>query len=130
LNLVLIGSAFALVVEALRIPSLPFAVGLYLPVSTMTPIFLGGMVRWLVDRRHRNAASNPDKDRGVLLSSGLIGGEGLIGVGIAAWTYFAGRPGGVGDEWLGPFSGWVALALFGGLAWVLARRGDSRGATT
>ncbi|MEW5873869.1 MAG: oligopeptide transporter, OPT family [Candidatus Zixiibacteriota bacterium] len=125
-TLVLVGAAFALVVEALRIPSLPFAVGLYLPVSTMTPIFAGGMVRWLVDRRYRHAASNPDKDRGVLLSSGLIGGEGLIGVGIAAWTYFAGKPAGVGDEWLGPFSGLAALALFGGLAWVLARRGTSQ----
>lgn len=121
-TLVIVGAGFALVAEALRIPSLPLAVGLYLPVTTMTPIFVGGMVRWMVEKRHRGASSNPDKERGVLLSSGLIGGEGLIGVGLAAWTYFADKSSGIGDAWLGGLSGWLALVLFGGLAWVLGRR--------
>jgi len=117
--LVFIGAGFALFAAILKVPALPFAVGLYLPVTTMTPIFLGGLVRWLVDRRQGNKGENPDVDRGILLASGLIAGEGLIGVGLAAWTYFVGRPTGIGDAWLGPFSGWVALLLFGFLAWTL-----------
>ncbi|MBD3298665.1 MAG: oligopeptide transporter, OPT family [candidate division Zixibacteria bacterium] len=121
-TLVGIGAAFALVVEAFKIPSLPFAVGLYLPVSTMTPIFAGGLVRWLVDKRLPKGATNPDRDRGVLYASGFIGGEGLIGVGLAAWTYFVAKPGGIGDAWAGPFSSVISLLLFVGLAWVLWRR--------
>ncbi len=121
-TLVGVGAAFALVAEAFKIPSLPFAVGLYLPVSTMTPIFAGGLVRWLVDKRYPKGTTNPDRDRGVLYASGFIGGEGLIGVGLAAWTYFVAKPGGIGDAWAGPFSSVISLLLFVGLAWVLWRR--------
>lgn len=124
-GLVFIGAGFAALAAIFRIPALPFAVGLYLPVTTMTPIFVGGVVRWLAERRRKGASDNPDVDRGVLLASGLIAGEGLIGVGLAAWTYFVGRPVGIGDAWLGPFSVWMALALFGFLAWTLWRPGKS-----
>lgn len=120
-TLVFIGAGFALLAAVLRIPALPFAVGLYLPVTTMTPIFFGGVVRWLVDRRWAKQEENPDRDRGILLASGFIAGEGLIGVGLAGWTYFVGAPSGLGDAWLGPFSGWMALALFGFLGWTLWR---------
>jgi putative OPT family oligopeptide transporter len=121
-TLVGIGAAIALAAEAVQIPSLPFAVGLYLPVSTMTPIFAGGLVRHMLNKRYAGKADNPDRDRGVLLSSGLIGGEGLIGVGLAAWTYFVAKPEGVGDAWLGGFSPWLSLLLFVGLGWILWRR--------
>lgn len=121
-TLVGIGALFALVAEAVKIPSLPFAVGLYLPVSTMTPIFAGGLIRAAVDKRYKDKSENPDRDRGVLLSSGFIGGEGLIGVGLAAWTYFVAKPEGIGDAWAGGFSGWISLLLFAGLGWVLWRR--------
>ncbi len=117
-----IGAAFSLVAEKFTVPSLPFAVGLYLPVSIMTPIFTGGLVRGLVDERYHGADENHDKDKGVLLASGFIGVEGLIGVGLAAWTYFVAKPGGIGDAWLGPFSPRVSLLLFAGLAWVLGCR--------
>jgi putative OPT family oligopeptide transporter len=121
-TLVGIGAAFSLVAEAIKIPSLPLAVGLYLPVSTMTPIFAGGLIRSMVNRRYERKSENPDRDRGVLLSSGFIGGEGLIGVGLAAWTYFVAKPEGIGDAWAGGFSGWVSLLLFVGLGWVLWKR--------
>ncbi|GAB4327024.1 MAG: oligopeptide transporter, OPT family [Candidatus Zixiibacteriota bacterium] len=121
-TLVGVGAAFALVAEAFKIPSLPLAVGLYLPVTTMTPIFAGGLVRWLVDKRYRKQDANPERDRGVLYASGFIGGEGLIGVGLAAWTYFAAKPEGIGDAWAGPFSSVISLLLFAGLAWILWRR--------
>ena len=90
--------------ELARIPSLPFAVGVYLPVSTMTPLFLGGLLRGLFER----TAATPDvaanyRERGILLSSGFVGGEGLLGVGIAAVAFISGsKPAGIGTGWLGP----------------------------
>ncbi|HWO57049.1 MAG TPA: oligopeptide transporter, OPT family [bacterium] len=122
-TLVFIGAGFALLAALLRIPALPFAVGLYLPLTTMTPIFAGGLVRWLVDRRGRANGDSGDRDRGVLLGSGFIAGVGLVRVGLAAWIYFVGLPEGIGEEWAGSFSGWLALALFGFLAWTLWRPG-------
>lgn len=84
-GLVALGAGIAVAAELGRIPSLPFAVGVYLPVSTMVPVFLGGLLRWGIERR---AGSDEDKasrkERGILLGSGLVGGEGLMGVLIAA----------------------------------------------
>ncbi|MBN2446396.1 MAG: oligopeptide transporter, OPT family, partial [Phycisphaerae bacterium] len=77
--LIFIGMACALVVEFLGIPSLPFAVGLYLPLSLSTPIMVGGLVRWLVTISRRKATSEAH-DPGILASSGLVAGHGLMGV--------------------------------------------------
>ncbi|HKJ17198.1 MAG TPA: oligopeptide transporter, OPT family [Xanthomonadales bacterium] len=113
-GLVGIGVGIAIIAELLRIPSLPFAVGVYLPVSTMTPIFLGGMLKLWLEKRAANKEEAEDRrDKGVLLSSGFVGGEGLLGVGIAAAAFIQGtRPAGFGIDWLGPL--WVAnLVSFG-----------------
>jgi len=118
--LVFIGAAFALVVEMLGIPSLPFAVGMYLPVSTMTPIFAGGLLRRFIERRYRGDAHLARRrEGGILFSSGLIAGEGLLGVGIAAYTYFVHKPEGLGDAWLGGFSSPFSLLVFFGLAYLI-----------
>ena len=103
-GLVGIGVGITLVCEAFKIPSLPFAVGVYLPVSTMTPIFLGGMLRHFMEKRAANQQELEDRrERGVLLSSGFVGGEGLLGVGIAAVAFVLNRkPEGIGTGWLGP----------------------------
>jgi uncharacterized oligopeptide transporter (OPT) family protein len=103
-GLVAVGVGIAMVAEVLRIPSLPFAVGVYLPVSTMTPIFLGGMLRLWLERRSKNEEEMvARRDRGVLLGSGFVGGEGLLGVAIAGVAFFQGqRPAGIGTDWLGP----------------------------
>ena len=106
-----IGVGIALLCEVVRIPSLPFAVGVYLPVSTMTPLFLGGLLRGWFERR----AESPEdaahyRERGVLLSSGFVGGEGLLGVGIAAVAFVQNKkPAGIGIEWLGPH--WLAQSV-------------------
>jgi len=63
------------------LPGLAFAVGIYLPLGTLTPIFVGGIVRRIVDARRVGAA--PESDPGVLSASGMIAGEGLAGVAIA-----------------------------------------------
>src|SRR5438270_9115562 len=96
----------AVVLEMSGVPSLAFAVGVYLPLSSSSPIFLGGMVRWLVDltirRRHRHAqlseeqlVAEGDKSPGVLLSSGYIAGGAIAGIAIAFAAGLA-DPGGHG----------------------------------
>ena len=103
-GLVAIGAGIAIVAELFRIPSLPFAVGVYLPVSTMTPIFFGGMLKLWLEKSARDEPQAIDRrDKGVLLGSGFVGGEGLLGVGIAGVAFIQGaRPAGFGTEWLGP----------------------------
>jgi putative OPT family oligopeptide transporter len=88
-NLVLIGVMIAIVLEMAGIPSLAFAVGVYLPLSASTPIFIGGMVRWLVDKKMgakrpdltpEELAAESDKSPGVLMASGYIAGAALAGI--------------------------------------------------
>ena len=75
------GAAFALSAMLAGLPGLAFAVGIYLPLATLTPIFVGGVVRRIVEARREGAA--PETDAGVLAASGMIAGEGLAGVAIA-----------------------------------------------
>jgi putative OPT family oligopeptide transporter len=118
-NLVLIGASFAIVAELLSVPSLPFAVGIYLPLSTMTPVFLGGVIKHFVDKRKMRKMENiaeKQTDTGVLLSSGLIAGEGIMGVliaGYAVWT--ASRPGGLSFGLTGTSGDWLSFIVFCGL---------------
>jgi len=79
----LVGTGAALSISAILmgLPGLAFAVGIYLPVATLTPIFVGGIVRHVVEARRRGPG--PESDAGVLASSGMIAGEGLAGVAIA-----------------------------------------------
>jgi putative OPT family oligopeptide transporter len=110
-GLVAIGAGIAIAAELLKIPSLPFAVGVYLPVSTMTPIFFGGMLKlWLEQSSKDENQAIGRRDRGVLLGSGFVGGEGLLGVAIAGVAFFQGtRPEGFGTGWLGPE--WMVSAV-------------------
>jgi len=84
-GLVLIGVFISIVLELCGLSSLAFAVGVYLPVSTSTPIMVGGIVRWLVDRRHKRKLSDAEAESGpgVLFSSGLIAGASVTGTVLA-----------------------------------------------
>jgi uncharacterized oligopeptide transporter (OPT) family protein len=85
-GLVLIGVFLTLAIELMGLQSLPIAVGVYLPVSTSSAMFAGGVVRWLVARRARGSAqsiADVESGPGVLFSSGLIAGGALAGVAIA-----------------------------------------------
>jgi hypothetical protein len=62
------------------VPSLAFAVGFYLPLSTTLPIFIGGCLRWLVDRVRKFSEEEGDTSPGVLTSTGLIAGGSLAGI--------------------------------------------------
>ena len=88
-NLVFIGAFIAIAAELIGIPVLPFAIGSYLPVQLSACIFIGGVVRFFAekaraDEKTKAAAVN----RGVLFSSGMIAGEGLIGILLALAAVF------------------------------------------
>ena len=122
-GLVAIGAGLAIGAEALRVPSLPFAVGVYLPVSTMIPVFLGGLLRWWAERSAADKAGAAERrERGVLFGSGLVGGEGLLGVGIALVAIVLKKaPVGVGTAWAGVAAPVLAAAAFGLLIFVFWR---------
>ena len=93
-GLVLLGVMIAIVLEMSGIPSLAFAVGVYLPLSSSSPIFIGGMIRWLVDKYLRKKlkdkklsedelVAETDKSPGVLMASGYIAGGALAAIVIA-----------------------------------------------
>jgi hypothetical protein len=92
--LVLLGAMIAIVLEMSGIPSLAFAVGVYLPLSSSSPIFIGGLVRWFVDRwiakkyagknlTEEQLTAEGDKSPGVLMASGYIAGGAIAGIIIA-----------------------------------------------
>jgi uncharacterized oligopeptide transporter (OPT) family protein len=72
-NLVMIGALISITLELCGLPSLAFAVGVYLPLSSSMPIFIGGAVRWAVDKI-RVQKTDDDSSSGVMLSSGYIAG--------------------------------------------------------
>ncbi len=77
-GLLALGAGLAVVLIVLRVPVMPFSIGLYLPISLNATIFLGGMLRLVCDRRF------PEKSNGgVLFSAGLIAGEGICGIALA-----------------------------------------------
>ncbi len=93
-ELILFGAAIALLMELAGVHSLAFAVGVYLPISSTLPIFIGGMIRLLVDRRKRREpemkdldetqfAAQTDRGPGVLFASGYIAGGAIAGIVIA-----------------------------------------------
>jgi putative OPT family oligopeptide transporter len=76
------GGTLSLCAMLAGLPGLAFAVGIYLPLGSLTPIYLGGLVRRIVETRR--GAAEGQTDAGVLAASGMIAGEGLAGVAIAA----------------------------------------------
>lgn len=80
--LVFAGVGIAIVVEILGIPVLPFAVGLYLPIYLSTPMIVGGLIRLYFDKKksYSEEERKHKTDNGVLYASGLIAGEGLVGI--------------------------------------------------
>ncbi len=83
-SLVLIGVFLALLLDLCGVSVLPFAVGAYLPLSTSSAIWLGGIARWLADKRSKASAAESESSPGVLFSSGLIAGGALVGLVSAA----------------------------------------------
>lgn len=114
-NLVFAGVFIALVIEILGIPVLPFSIGLYLPIYLSVPMMLGGALRWVLEKR--KYASDKEKNNvvqsGVLYSSGLIAGEGIVGILLAVLAVIP-----MGASNVGEFiniSGIFSIGQIGGL---------------
>ena len=87
--LIFIGVFIAIVVEILHMPVMPFAVGMYLPFSLSAGIMAGGVVRILVEKRKGTEKEKKARtDRGLLFTSGLIAGEGIVGILLAVFAVF------------------------------------------
>ena len=101
-NLVFAGVALAVAAEILTIPVLPFAVGLYLPIHLSTPMAVGGLVRLWIEKKRGEEEENQKQmiESGILYSSGLIAGEGLIGIMLAIFDVLPSKRGGTVGEWL------------------------------
>ena len=89
-NLVFTGVFLAIALEVLRIPVMPFAIGLYLPIYLNTSIMIGGVVRWFMDSRKNVDAKLKEEQttRGTLFCAGMIAGEGLVGILLAVFAVF------------------------------------------
>jgi hypothetical protein len=92
-GLVVLGVLIALAMELAGVAALPFAVGMYLPLGASSPIFVGGMLRWLADRLRGKPVSEAESETspGVLLSSGYIAGGTLCGLIIAFFVFLPKR---------------------------------------
>ena len=127
-TLIFVGVAIAIVVEILRIPVLPFAVGLYLPIHLSTPMMVGGAIKWFFDRKKEGETEGQHKEkieRGILYSSGLIAGEGIVGILLAVFAIInvGGKSLGEWIDFSGKFSlgNWGGLVIFALLAYTLIR---------
>lgn len=136
--LVVAGIFLAAMFEMVGLPSLVVAVGLYLPLSLMSPILVGGIVRLAIEKRHaaRIDVLREKRENGVLFASGLIAGAALVGVIIAGLVFF-GEQSGLINAFQTAVTGVtegagtaVSLIVFGGLAgllWYVAERAHSGG---
>ncbi len=88
-GIVIVGAVIALVVEIIGMPVLPFAIGMYLPVHLNACIMVGGLVRMFVEKsKSDDSTKNSRINNGILFSSGMIAGEGLVGIFLAILAVF------------------------------------------
>ena len=89
-NLVFVGVFLAIALEILRVPVMPFAIGLYLPIYLNASIMIGGVVRMFMDRRKNVDEETKTKQTtdGTLYCAGMIAGEGLVGILLAIFAVF------------------------------------------
>ena len=128
-GLVFIGAGISLVAQLVGLRPLAFAVGIYLPLSTMTPVFIGGVLRWVLEHMltRKNEELEGRADQGILFGSGLIAGEGIMGVLIAFYAFFMGKPAGIGIEWPEPWGEAISFAIFMALGIWMLKIANGRG---
>ena len=85
-----IGACIAIILTLCRIPALPFALGMFIPIQLNIPLFVGGAVNWFVTSRSKDAETNKQRgEKGTLIASGFIAGGALMGV-VSALLRFGG----------------------------------------
>ena len=107
-TLVFIGVFIAVVIEILGIPVLPVAIGLYLPLEMSVPIMIGGVIKHFISKKESKEEAENEAGGGVLFCSGLIAGEGIIGIVLAILAV-------LGVDSVIDFSGSLNLGMIGGL---------------
>ncbi|HLU13969.1 MAG TPA: oligopeptide transporter, OPT family [Arenimonas sp.] len=117
-----------------RVPVLAAAIGIYLPIELMVPIFLGGVLAWMVENRHGvhphdEAARDRIHRPGTLFAAGLITGEALMGIAIAVPIVVTERADVLAVAESLHFNQWVGLAVLAVVAWLLYRTGTRQEAT-
>jgi len=124
--LVLVGIALGISLIMIKVKSpMLFSVGMYLPLETTFAIFIGGLIRGLVDKRaakrgYNDAQKARVENAGILTASGLIAGEALMGLFIASVVFIRDRVSGIPEFWtIGGFetiASWLAIPVFAVLA--------------
>ena len=84
-----LGAVIALLLTVLKVPALPFALGMFIPMELNAPLVVGGLVAWAVNRHKDAAQAKANNNRGTLIASGFIAGGALMGV-VSAILAFAG----------------------------------------
>ena len=107
-----IGAALALVLTYFKVPALPFALGMFIPLELNLPLLVGGLINWYVTTRSKDAALNAERgEKCTLLASGFIAGGALMGV-LSAGLRFGGIYM-VNEEWLAnPMSEAIAIVAY------------------
>ena len=107
-----IGAALALVLTYFKVPALPFALGMFIPLELNLPLLVGGLINWYVTTRSKDAALNAERgEKCTLLASGFIAGGALMGV-LSAGLRFGGINM-VNEEWLAnPMSEAIAIVAY------------------
>ena len=117
--LYLAGAVLALILSQLGVPVLPFALGMFIPLSLNTPLLVGGAISWLVSRKKESdgaeaeAKAQARQEKGTLIASGFIAGGALMGV-VSAIVKFCGA-----DWYLGQWANSGAAALIGIAAYII-----------
>ena len=108
-----IGAALALVLTYFKVPALPFALGMFIPLELNLPLLVGGLINWYVTTRSKDAALNAERgEKCTLLASGFIAGGALMGV-LSAGLRFGGINMMVNEEWLAnPMSEAIAIVAY------------------
>jgi len=134
---ILIGGMIAVAIELLGIQSLPFAIGLYLPLSLSTPIMAGGILAMLIKKSSRNKILSKSRHQmGILFGSGLVAGDALVAVisaflisGWGSYRVFFDEHEGMLGSLTGSFGPWLALIAFASLAILFYSLARSFGST-
>ncbi len=107
-----IGAALAVVLTLCKVPALPFALGMFIPLELNTPLVVGGLINWYVTTRSKDEAVNKERgEKGNLIASGFIAGGALMGV-VSAILRFADVKFDFDAWWQNPLSEWLALAAY------------------
>jgi putative OPT family oligopeptide transporter len=107
-----IGAALAVILTLCKVPALPFALGMFIPLPLNTQLVVGGLINWFVTTRSKDEAVNKERgEKGNLIASGFIAGGALMGV-VSAILRFADVKFDFEAWWQNPLSEWLSLAAY------------------